>query len=121
MKKILFLSVMCGSLFANNWVEVSHRSDGETLNYNKASIHETSPNMISVRTGSTYANGSVVERDTRLNCVDHTRAYGMAEFRFPSGAENKMDMSKHGWVFANGSDKAEKKLIKTICGQLHKK
>lgn len=25
MKELLFISVMCGGLFAGNWVEVSHR------------------------------------------------------------------------------------------------
>jgi hypothetical protein len=115
----LITITICTNLFGDNWIEVSHR-DGESLHFNKVSFHEISPNLIAGKTGSTYSNGSVIERDTRVNCIDNTISYGLTVSRYPNGTEKTMDLSKNGWIFFTAIDKAEKKLIKKLCGYKNK-
>lgn len=114
MKKIIISIMMFTSLFGDSWVDVSHRN-GEKIRFNKDSFHQISPNLITGKTGSIYANGSVIERDSRVNCVDHTISYGITISRYPNGTEKTLDFSKNGWVFFPASDNAEKKLIKVLC------
>jgi hypothetical protein len=119
--QIVFLMFVSLVGFASDWVEVSHRSDGEKFLYLKGSFEKLGNNMLHGYTASTYVKQGSTERETQIDCNDFTIGYGYTTSHNPNAADFFFDASKNGWVFFKTIDSAEEKLVKTLCKRYYKK